>query len=57
MGWARSQLGKVLVLNLVWTMQRCVSRLGRVRSRKYCHSWHGSNWPLYTTVEVDSEQM
>lgn len=50
LGWARSQLGKVLVEKRLWIREMCVSYSGSSRSRKYFHSWRGFSWPWNQTL-------
>lgn len=50
LGWARSQLGKVLVEKRLWIREMWVSYSGSSRSRKYFHSWRGFSWPWNQTL-------
>jgi len=49
-GWARSHVGKVLVLNREWIRAIALSILLSRRSPKYCRNWWDVNMPLYIST-------
>ena len=52
-GWARLQVGKVLVEKRECTRAIALVKYGSVRSGKYSLSWRELSIPLYTIVLVE----